>query len=76
MKSFGYSNWKIQKYSFGVISVLSIVAWIISTLLATAAMSSVSYVLAFYGLAIPMAITWWPFIVSAIIIELPSLVVY
>ncbi|AVN60945.1 ABC transporter permease [Mesoplasma florum] len=70
MKSFGYSNWKTQKYSFGVVSVLAIFAWFISTLLATAAMSSVSIILASYGLAIPMALTWWPFIVSAVIIGL------
>ncbi|ATZ21477.1 ABC transporter permease [Mesoplasma tabanidae] len=70
MKSFGYSNWKTQKYSFGVVSVLSILAWLFSTLLAAGAMSSVSLILAWYGLAIPMAITWWPFIVSAIIIGL------
>ncbi|WP_167372671.1 ABC transporter permease [Mesoplasma entomophilum] len=70
MKSFGYSNWKTQKYSFGVVSILAVFAWFISTLLATAAMSSVSIILASYGLAIPMALTWWPFIVSAIIIGL------
>lgn len=68
MKSFGYSNWKVQKYSFGVVSVLSTVAWIVSTLLATGAMSSVSLIFSAYGLAIPTTITLWPFIVSAVII--------
>ncbi|ASZ09018.1 ABC transporter permease [Mesoplasma chauliocola] len=70
MKSFGYSNWKVQKYAFGVVTIASISAWIIATFLSAIAAYSISIILTEIGLAVPIALTWWPFVLSAFIVGL------
>lgn len=68
MKSFGYSNWKVQKYSFGTLTILSIAGWILATLLACGIIAIAILLLKFAGLAIPFIISWWPFVASLAVV--------
>ncbi|ATI73907.1 FtsX-like permease family protein [Mesoplasma florum] len=70
MKSFGYSNWKVQKYSFGTVTILSIIGWIIATLLACGLIALIMFMLKMSGLAVPFIISWWPFVASLAVVSI------
>lgn len=68
MKSFGYSNWKVMKYSFGPVTILSVLSWIGGTAAAWGLISLSIIGLKALGLSIPLILTAWPIYVSSIII--------
>ncbi|ATZ17841.1 ABC transporter permease [Mesoplasma melaleucae] len=70
MKSFGYSNWKVQKYSFGTVTILSVLGWILATLLACGILGLIIVLLKFAGLAVPFIISWWPFVASLAVVAI------
>ncbi|ATQ35418.1 ABC transporter permease [Mesoplasma entomophilum] len=69
MKSFGYSNWKVQKYSFGTVTILSIIGWILATLLACGLIALIMFMLKMTGFAVPFIISWWPFVASLAVVS-------
>ncbi|WP_026389756.1 FtsX-like permease family protein [[Acholeplasma] multilocale] len=73
MKVLGYSNWKIQKYSFGTVTMFSLFMWLLATVLAWGLMAIAITVIANMGFAIPYGISWWPPIASFAIISISFL---
>ncbi|ATZ21476.1 ABC transporter permease [Mesoplasma tabanidae] len=70
MKSFGYSNWKVQKYSFGTVTILSVIGWILATLLACGVIAIGILMLKLAGFAVPFIISWWPFVASLAVVSI------
>ncbi|ASZ09017.1 ABC transporter permease [Mesoplasma chauliocola] len=70
MKSFGYSNWKVQKYSFGTVTILSVIAWILAMAMACGLIALLLLAIKAFGLAIPFIISWWPFVASLAVVSL------
>ncbi|AHI52732.1 ABC transporter permease [Spiroplasma culicicola] len=68
MKSLGYSNWKIIKYSFGFVSVFSLIAFILGTILSQFAILAIASYINTNFMSIPFGITWWLPLISSILI--------
>ncbi|PPE05204.1 ABC transporter permease [Williamsoniiplasma lucivorax] len=64
MRALGYSNWTIQTYTFGVVSVGSVAVWLLGTVLAWILISAVVFGIARSGFAIPYGFSWWPPLLS------------
>lgn len=68
MRALGYSNRAVQVYAFGAATILSLIMWIITTILAWVLIFGFIKLMATWGFAIPYALSWWPPLVSFAII--------
>ncbi|QHX37016.1 ABC transporter permease [Spiroplasma sp. BIUS-1] len=68
MKSLGYSNWKVIKYSFGAVTILAGIATIVG-MCGSAAVVLIAglYIKKNVG-SIPIGLSWWLLLISAILI--------
>ncbi|WP_031542917.1 ABC transporter permease [Mesoplasma photuris] len=67
MKALGYSNWKVQKYAFGTVTIFSLIVWALATVLAWGTIAIGIYIVYQTGFAIPYGFTWWPPLISFIV---------
>ncbi|WP_339020755.1 ABC transporter permease [Spiroplasma endosymbiont of Atherix ibis] len=66
MKSLGYSNWKVIKYSFGNLTILATIAMILGICgSATIVLFAGLYIRKNVG-SIPLGLSWWALLLSAI----------
>lgn len=67
LKALGYSNFQIITYTFGTVTILSVIAWIGGTIIGWGLIFIGVHILGTRGLALPVGITWWPIIISFVV---------
>ena len=67
LKALGYSNFQIITYTFGTVTILSALAWIGGTIIGWGLIFIGVHILGTRGLALPVGITWWPIIISFVV---------
>lgn len=68
MKSLGYSNWKIIKYSFGFVSLFSMITYVTGVLTSYLVIFGITTYINNNFIAIPFGYTWWAPFVSTILV--------
>ncbi|ATZ16390.1 FtsX-like permease family protein [Entomoplasma freundtii] len=68
MRALGYANWQIQSYAFGAVAIFSFLAWLLATIIAWVISYGVITSIANRGFAIPYGFSWWPPLLSLVII--------
>ncbi|WP_339021578.1 ABC transporter permease [Spiroplasma endosymbiont of Atherix ibis] len=68
MKSLGYSNWKIIKYTFATVTILSLLLYILSVA-TNFTIIAISFNIISHKLgSIPFGLTWWTLIVAILLV--------
>ncbi|ATG97346.1 ABC transporter permease [Mesoplasma lactucae] len=70
LRALGYSNKQIIGYTFGTVTILSILAWLGGTIVAWVLIFVGVRMIGNAGFALPVGITWWPIVVSFLIMAL------
>ncbi|WP_027063187.1 ABC transporter permease [Mesoplasma seiffertii] len=68
MRALGYSNWKVQKYAFGTVTIFGLLVWVLATAVTWGLISLGILGIYALGFAIPFGISWWPPVISFVII--------
>ncbi|AUF83622.1 ABC transporter permease [Mesoplasma syrphidae] len=68
MRALGYSNWKVQKYAFGTVTIFGLLVWILATAVTWGLIALGILGIYALGLAVPFGVSWWPPVISFVII--------
>ncbi|AUB32098.1 ABC transporter permease [Spiroplasma floricola] len=68
MKSLGYSNWKVIKYSFGTLSILAAIAMVLGICGSAAIVLSAGFYIRKNVGSIPLGLSWWALLISSILL--------